>query len=600
MARVTLQNASLGGRGHGLTMETDEQRAASRDRRPVRRQSKLRVAILAAIGLMAYAHSFAPVARGEIDISGGWQANILCIGNTTIIQTLYFSESVSPGFFPFSLGPACGTLEFEGPVRPLADCSAQPGVQGGVSGSSFSLPPTGGFGFTGILADPYASPSFPMCDSFTRYDVQLRITGTIQTDGADRATRIDGQWDALSYSLYNSDAQFCASGGCPDNCCTLTLLRNDVTPGANQTASPYEGASVTFAAVATGGNVVITPLNEPAALLPANFQILDTPIFFDVTTTAEITAPIAVCLPYPDANHDGFVDGTTPLIDETTLLLLHEEDGVFVDRTSSRDTAANVICAQVDSLSQFIFGAAAAPCGDGHLDPGEDCDLGAGLNGSPTSCCTALCTLRPSDEVCRLAAEECDLQETCTGTSPICPADESASAGTSCADGTSPCIVGTCDGLGICVTAPVADGTSCDDGLSCNGSDLCLDGVCLHTEANCAVVAPHGSYKCYKAKDLKNPPFQKIKKPGISLGDAFMLDPDVTVVKPFHYCEPADVDGGGFGDSPAPLCCYKVRGRKVLPPPTVATSDGFGDLSLLLRKPDLLCQPCSANIAPAQ
>lgn len=583
-----------------LRRKGEEQMTISRNGRRLRcrrSRSMLRVAISTAIGLLTTVHSFAPAANGQIDISGGWQANILCIGNTTIIQTLHFSESVSTGLFPFSTGPSCGTLEFEGPVRPLSDCSAQSGVVGMVSGSSFSLPPTDGFAFTGILAEPFASTGFPMCHSFARYDVQIRIAGTIQDDGAGRATRIDGQWGALSFSVYNSDEEFCASGVCAEDCCTLTLLRNDVTPGVNQTVSPYEGATITFADVAAGGSVIITPLNEPAALIPANFQTLDSPIYFDVTTTAQISGPITVCLPYPDANDDGFVDGTTPPINETTLRLLHEEDGLFVDRTISLDTAVNVVCAQVDSLSQFVFGAAAAPCGDGELDPGEDCDFGSGLNGALASCCTAFCTLRPSGDVCRLPADECDLQETCTGDSPICPPDSFAPVGTLCAADTNPCMA-MCDGLGNCVNTTVADGTSCDDGLSCNGLDFCLGGVCLHTEANCAVVAPHDSYKCYKAKDLKNPPFQKIKKPGISVGDAFMLDTDVAVVKPFLFCEPADVDGSGFGVSPAPLCCYKVRGRKVLPQPTVATSDGFGNLSLLLRKPELLCQPCGANIEP--
>lgn len=72
----------------------------------------------------------------------------------------------------------------------------------------------------------------------------------------------------------------------------------------------------------------------------------------DVTTTASVTGPIEICSQYPDANDDGIVDGTG--INEASLRFLHEEAGVFVDRTSSADPVANRICAQVSSLSFFI------------------------------------------------------------------------------------------------------------------------------------------------------------------------------------------------------------------------------------------------------
>lgn len=54
-------------------------------------------------------------------------------------------------------------------------------------------------------------------------------------------------------------------------------------------------------------------------------------------------------------------------------------------------------------------------CGDGTVQYPESCD------GGP--CCTSDCKLRPSTHVCRPALGDCDVAETCTGTSPLCPSD---------------------------------------------------------------------------------------------------------------------------------------------------------------------------------
>ena len=72
-----------------------------------------------------------------------------------------------------------------------------------------------------------------------------------------------------------------------------------------------------------------------------------------------------------------------------------------------------------------------AACGDGVVEVGEQCDLAAG-NGSPTTCCTTLCEFRAEDNVCRPAANACDLPELCTGVSDTCPPDLVIPEGASC------------------------------------------------------------------------------------------------------------------------------------------------------------------------
>src|SRR5438093_577621 len=91
---------------------------------------------------------------------------------------------------------------------------------------------------------------------------------------------------------------------------------------------------------------------------------------------------------------------------------------------------------------------AGAACGDGTLDSGEQCDLGAG-NGSTTSCCTTLCEFRAAGLVCRSSAGPCDVTETCTGADGNCPADAFQPSNFQCRPETGACDVAeTCSGSG--------------------------------------------------------------------------------------------------------------------------------------------------------
>jgi hypothetical protein len=70
--------------------------------------------------------------------------------------------------------------------------------------------------------------------------------------------------------------------------------------------------------------------------------------------------------------------------------------------------------------------AAWAVCGDGILDPGEQCDVGADPTGT---CCTASCTLVSAGTECRQAAGDCDVAEVCTGAAALPAEPVQASAG---------------------------------------------------------------------------------------------------------------------------------------------------------------------------
>jgi len=142
-----------------------------------------------------------------------------------------------------------------------------------------------------------------------------------------------------------------------------------------------------------------------------------------------------------------------------------------------------------------------AACGDGVLDVGEQCDVGANTAGT---CCTASCTLvaagtecRPTAgdcdvaevcdgivplcpanlfkpaQVCRPAAGACDLAEMCSGIGPVCPADVLQSAGFVCRPSAAACDVPeVCTGLSI--DCPADTGTPDTDGDGvCDALDSC-------------------------------------------------------------------------------------------------------------------------------
>jgi len=140
-------------------------------------------------------------------------------------------------------------------------------------------------------------------------------------------------------------------------------------------------------------------------------------------------------------------------------------------------------------------------CGDGILQPNEECDDG---NTATGDCCSPTCALVAAGTVCRASAGQCDVAESCTGTSGTCPADGFVVNGTSCDDNNActqsdSCQAGSCAGAnpvictasdqchvagtcnpttGVCSNPVAPEGTVCTDGDSCTQTDTCINGSC--------------------------------------------------------------------------------------------------------------------------
>jgi hypothetical protein len=89
-------------------------------------------------------------------------------------------------------------------------------------------------------------------------------------------------------------------------------------------------------------------------------------------------------------------------------------------------------------------------------------------------------------------------------------------------------------------------------------------------------------FKCYEAEG--NP-----VNVTVSLEDQFGVEPEVLVAEPELFCNPVDKNGEGIFHPTAHLTCYKIEddGEEL----DVSIKNQFGEQSLKVEKPELLCVP---------
>ncbi|MCG8670523.1 MAG: DUF4215 domain-containing protein, partial [Pseudomonadales bacterium] len=156
-------------------------------------------------------------------------------------------------------------------------------------------------------------------------------------------------------------------------------------------------------------------------------------------------------------------------------------------------------------------------CGDGIVQPSEDCD---DSNTEDGDCCSMSCEYESNGSLCDdgdvCTDDTCDGAGTCNGTNNSAPCDDgnfcngadtcsggtcSSHAGDPCAgpDGDGDCAESCDEGSDTC-TAADPDASACDDGDFCNGTETCSSGVCTNSTGDpCA--GPDGDNNCAESCD---------------------------------------------------------------------------------------------------
>ncbi|KAM5278196.1 disintegrin and metalloproteinase domain-containing protein 5-like [Hipposideros larvatus] len=175
---------------------------------------------------------------------------------------------------------------------------------------------------------------------------------------------------------------------------------------------------------------------------------LNVGLSFDNTATCYCSGD--VCTMSPEALHSGGVkDFSTCSLDEFK----------YIASDSGLECLHNILPdVPVYKNTQKI-------CGNGKLEPGEQCDCGtiekcthkqccdprtcrfkkSRVDCGSGECCTQKCTIKPANTVCRKSFDkECDFIEYCNGVAPHCGPDTFARNGHYCDSGESFCYEGRC------------------------------------------------------------------------------------------------------------------------------------------------------------
>ena len=229
--------------------------------------------------------------------------------------------------------------------------------------------------------------------------------------------------------------------------------------------------------------------------------------------------------------------------------------------------------------------AAGTPCpSDGNVCTLDECDGASTLCQHPAG---------NAGTTCRAAAGDCDVAETCNGTSITCPADAFKAAGATCGSPTNTDCTDpdTCNGAGVCLANNAANGTACEDGNACTTGETCTNGACAGGSGTCAL----DHYKCYQGRDLKNPKFTKTTA---TTSDQIIANETVELQKVKFVCTPVDKNGEGISDLNAHLTCYQIKAANLSQRPTLEVSTQFQSSKFQAKKGKLLCVPGSRTILP--
>jgi hypothetical protein len=183
----------------------------------------------------------------------------------------------------------------------------------------------------------------------------------------------------------------------------FTSVGNNISVQPVDTSTSTTPVTLTFAAIIQAGITTLTT-GSVGPGISAGFKLGDPPTYYELTTTAQTTGAITVCINYQGVQYN----------DESQLTIYHFENGVPVDRTIplSLDPTNHVICASVTSLSPFVILEKIPDCSDSNPCTTDTYDTAQGCIHAPVANGTHCDDNNPAtiNDVCT--------NGTCAGTKP--------------------------------------------------------------------------------------------------------------------------------------------------------------------------------------
>jgi hypothetical protein len=253
-------------------------------------------------------------------------------------DAFYFSDQVVQPFVDEGAGPDHLLLLVLGPIQPTlpaaTDFSVQIGARGSFTATSLTRQhPDLGYAILDLVLPTSVLAGEDVFVTYTPSGTQLRFASgdPVELAGAEAFVSVAA---TPSRATPESDPPFTP----------VTVSPADSTTGASL-------VELTFANVTSAGTTTLqTSETTDGAAIPGAVALGDPPTYFDLSTTATFTGSVEVCISY------GLIDFT----DESSLRLIHEEAGVWVDVTTSVDQVNDEICGMVTSFSPFAVAQAVA------------------------------------------------------------------------------------------------------------------------------------------------------------------------------------------------------------------------------------------------
>ena len=351
------------------------------------------------INLAAQAWSFLQqFSRPQPQIAGTWQSTALCSDGSGS-SVAYDFVSTGPGTFDVDRVLPCGLQSALGGALVTVDtcftrdpltCSvpsecATDGSYDAQGNMSLPTSPTQyvpnfvSFAPQSITTVPsVCGPTWTLAseNTQTRFDGVIRHVSGVNADFIS-GTITPGRFEFLDDATPTPNTCLDLPAGFAMSCALeMRLISVAPDPIQSQTVEPVSDVAVTFpgGSLTSAAKVLATDVSDPVFPAPANFQITPDLLFeIELEPPGALSGTVEVCVPYPDANGDGFVDGVSPPSIEGLVTLFHEEGGSWADITTSRDPIENIVCGETTSFSQFA--AAAVP------EPGSTISIAIGTFG---------------------------------------------------------------------------------------------------------------------------------------------------------------------------------------------------------------------------